>query len=352
MKMVAERARVSVSAVSLALRNDPQIALPTRHRIQRVAREMGFTKSPVIAQLMSELRNSRTEGFQRSIGLLNAHPGVARLADLVSLPYVAEGCRRRAEASGYRCEEYWLNDPDLNPKELNNRLAKRGIRGVVVIGVQSGSDLLNRFAPTWTAHACVVAGAQPGSVPLSYCSTGFFLLARHAVENAIRLGYRRPALLVDQAEDRSVDFQLTAGMWAGQQRQLPLRDHVPPFLELGRAEESGCLFKTWFLEHEPDVLITFARREVERWLEDMGRTVPLDVGLIVLDRQKNSEGWACMDQQGDLLGELAIDLLASALSHGETGIPKVQRAATISGVWVHGDSVIDQNHTPVQSSPE
>ena len=74
MHQIAERAGVGKATVSLALRDDPRLRPETRQRIQRLAAEMGYRTNPTVANLMAQLRASRSSKYQAAIGLLNASP--------------------------------------------------------------------------------------------------------------------------------------------------------------------------------------------------------------------------------------------------------------------------------------
>ena len=73
MAIIAEKAGVSKNTVSLALRHDPQIPPHTRKRIAKIAKSLGYTKNPVVAQLMTELRKAHPAGYRRTLALLNAN---------------------------------------------------------------------------------------------------------------------------------------------------------------------------------------------------------------------------------------------------------------------------------------
>ena len=78
MSTIAERAGVSKNTVSLALRHDPQIPAETRARIEKIARELGYAKNPVVSQLMTELRKAYSAGHRRT--LTGSAPAAARAA--------------------------------------------------------------------------------------------------------------------------------------------------------------------------------------------------------------------------------------------------------------------------------
>src|SRR5277367_6472336 len=71
MHEIAERAGVGKATVSLALRDDPRLRPETRRRIQKLAAKMGYRTNATVANLMAQLRASRTPKYQATLGLLN-----------------------------------------------------------------------------------------------------------------------------------------------------------------------------------------------------------------------------------------------------------------------------------------
>ena len=72
MQDIANAAGVGKATVSLALRDDPRLREETRRRIQKIALEMGYRANAVVANLMAQLRASKTPKFQATLGLINA----------------------------------------------------------------------------------------------------------------------------------------------------------------------------------------------------------------------------------------------------------------------------------------
>ena len=58
---IAAAAGVSVSAVSLALRNHPKVSPQVRARIHAIAKRMGYHADPRISTLMEHLRAARSQ---------------------------------------------------------------------------------------------------------------------------------------------------------------------------------------------------------------------------------------------------------------------------------------------------
>jgi len=333
---LARQLGVSKNTVSLSLRHSPEIPAVTRDRVLALARKMGYSLNPVVSHLMAELRKSRTRGTQHTIGLLNAYRTRDAFRRHPTIPAYVEGCRRRALAQGYGVDLFWLHDPELDGARLRRILLARGIRGLVVVGTMDENQLPDRFAEIWTEHACIVTGVRTRNPRLSFCCVDHHALVLEAVEQALALGYRRPALVISERIDRLVERRFSSGMWVGQQ-QLPAAQRVAPFFELEKARDDPTRFHRWFDRAKPDVIFTLYH-VVRDWIESRGLSVPRDVGLIQLER-RSTDDWAGMDQHNDLTGEAAVDLVISQLHNNELGIPAVPRAMLIEASWVTGNTV-------------
>ena len=338
MTTIAEKAGVSKNTVSLALRHDPQIPLSTRKRIIRIAKSLGYTKNPVVAQLMTELRKAHPAGYRRTLAILNANQDRNAFTKHPTVPVYVDGCRRRATFHGYKLDEFWLHDRELNGERLDRILRARGIRGVLVVGLMKENQLPDRFASTWTKHACVVTGVRTRNPTLPFCCVDHHALVLQAFEQARLLGYKRPGLVVDEHIDRLVDGRFSSAMWSSQQT-LPAEDRVPGFFEVEEARQDTRIFKKWLQSAKPDVIFTLYN-VVQEWVEEAGMRVAEDIGLIQLERRRRgNESWAGMDQHNDLTGEAAIDMLVGMLHNNEIGQPPFPRATLIGGSWIPGSTV-------------
>src|SRR5688500_3309706 len=74
LRMIAQRAGLSGSAVSMALRTHPRISAATRERVQRIARELGYRPDPDVAKLMNHLRLRHKPRFNVSLVALTTIP--------------------------------------------------------------------------------------------------------------------------------------------------------------------------------------------------------------------------------------------------------------------------------------
>lgn len=340
---IARAAGVSKNTVSLALRGDPQIPTPTRKRIEGIAREIGYRKNATVAQLMVELRRSRKPRFQASIALLNANTDREAFTRHPTIPTYVKGCRRLAARLGYSLDEFWLHDQELDGHRLNKILRARGIRGVLVVGLMRENVLPARFAKTWAEFSVVVTGVRTRDPAVSFACTDHHILAMRAFEEALALGYQRPALVLDEEIDRLVDGRFSAGVSVAS-RLVPMTGRTKPFYDVQGALKNPDIFHRWLRREKPDVLLTLYNT-VRVWVEELGLKVPDDIGLIQLERRAGSPEWAGMDQHNDIVGEAAMEMLISMIHHREIGVPAFPRATLIGSTWEAGETVRRKDHT-------
>ena len=338
MFQVARAAGVSKNTVSLALRHDPQIPAATRERIIKIAKKLGYRKNSTVAHLMAELRAGSKQTHKATVALLNANQDRDAFTKHPTIPTYVEGCRRRAEATGYFLDDsFWLHDPDLDGPRLNRFLKARNIRGVIVVGLMNDNHLPDRFLPTWNEFPCVVTGVRTRDPALSFACTDHHMLALRAVENAVRLGYRRPGLVLDGVIDHLVECRFTSGYLIGQQ-QLPTSQRLTPFYQVTEARNDPALFRQWFEREKPDLILTLYH-VVHRWLQAMHLEVPGDVGLVQMEWRKDHAHWAGMDQHNDIVGEAAVEMVISMIHNNEHRVPDYPRATLIGNSWVNGKTV-------------
>ena len=170
------------------------------------------------------------------------------------------------------------------------------------------------------------------------------VLAMRATENALRLGHRRPALVLDAAIDDLIEGRFSAGVQIVQ-HPLPAARRLRPFYDQPAAEQRERSFHKWLAHEKPDVILTLYH-VVRSWVEHAGLRVPRDIGLIQLEWRADHARWAGMDQHNDTVGEMLIGMI----HQGERGVPVSPRATLIGRTWVDGVTV-QQRHAHRHDGP-
>lgn len=335
---VARAAGVSKNTVSLALRGSPRISVETRGRIAEAAETLGYRLNPTVAQLMAQLRQNRAPGYQATLAILNGNKEREAFTRHSTIPHYVQGCRRRARQLGYHLDDFWLYESDMPAARWLSIFRARNIRGILIVGLMEHNRLPVRLSPLWDEFPTVVTGVRTREPALSFVCSDHHALALEALEKAMALGYSRPALVLDGVIDELTEGRFTAGFLTGQSRLIPVNQRTQAFYEVAAARLDRAVFAHWLEKNRPDVIFTLYH-EVRRWLLDLGRRVPDDIGLIQYEWRADHSEWAGMDQRNDLVGEAGVDMLISMVHHNERGVPEHPRATMIGCHWVHGATV-------------
>ena len=335
MQDIAREAGVSRNTVSLALRSDPQIPASTRRRIAAIAKEMGYARDPFLGEIMAGLRRRRDTTGQ-ALALVNANPDRRAFRTHPTIPAYVEGCQRRAEELGYSLNPFWMHQPELSGKRFCEIFRTRGIRGALIVGMMDRNRLPERFLPVVEELPCVVTGVRTREPGLSFSCVDHHMLALKAFEAALRLGYRRPGLVLDSVIDNLIEKRFSAGYRTGQLK-VPAVRRLEPFLKIAAAREDLDIFRLWLEKEKPDVLFTLYH-EVREWLGSLGICVPGEIALIQYEWRPKHADWAGMNQHNDVCGEAAVDMLLGMIHRGESGPPPFPRATMIDPTWIDGET--------------
>jgi len=140
---IAARAGVHVTTVSLALRNHRSLPPVTRDKIQRLAKEMGYSPDPALSALMAYRRGaklirrnaaSRAAKYYGTVAWVTNYPtrdGWSAGSGTCFALYRDSAAERLAQ-HGYRLEDFWLREQGLTAKRASQILFSRGIRGLLI----------------------------------------------------------------------------------------------------------------------------------------------------------------------------------------------------------------------------
>ncbi len=337
---IANQLGFSKNTISLALRDSPQISAATKKKIKRAADSLGYRPNAVVSRLMAELRASQTSKFQAKLALFNANEDQTAFTEHPTIPAYVDGCQRRAKQLGYSFDIFWMHDPATNSNRLLQILNTRNIKGIVVVGLMGGNQLPERLNPVWEDFPIVVTGVRTRNPTLSFACVDHHMLTLRAIERLAELGYKRPALVIDETIDLLVERRFTAGFSTGQQQFLKA-DRIPPFIQYREAKRNPEVFKSWLLKKRPDAVLTLYQ-SVYRWIEDAGLRVPDDIGFAQLEQRNDDSAIAGMDQHNDIAGEAAVDMVISQIHNNEAGVPQFPRSTLVGATWREGESVAAQ----------
>jgi LacI family transcriptional regulator len=334
---IAKAAGLSKNAVSLALRNDPQIPAATRARVAALALKMGYERNPALGHVMSMMRRKGFSGTLGTIALFNANQAPDAFTRHPTIPSYVKGCTDRAGLLGYALDTFWLYEKKMTGERLREILESRGVIGAIIVGMMRENRLPTFIMPVIDNFPCVVTGVRTRGPALSFASVDHHIVTLRAYERALALGYKRPGLVLDAQIDELVEHRFSAGYLTGQ-ALVPPENRLRPFTNFQAGRETPPGFGEWLEKEKPDVIFTLYNG-VRRWVESAGREVPRDIGLIQLEWRESSPDWAGMNQHNDISGAVALDMLVTMIHNGEKGVPPFPRATLVGPTWVNGKTV-------------
>jgi len=330
MQDVAELAGVHRTTVSLALRGDPRIAEQTRAAVRRAAAELGYRPNPLVSALMSYRSSSRTTPRHTTLAFVtSSQPPDAWRQSKTTCAQFAGACERAREL-GFNVAEFSLFSEGMTPDRLNQVLLERGILGVIVAPLRTGTTTLPLAWDQFTAVGIAFTLQAPN---LPRIGNDHGQSVRRAIRECWDRGYRRIGLALRRTHSEWVEEQWLAGYLV--EHNYPKAVAHPRPLIADSWEEKA--FLAWFRAERPDVvLMGGGPDQVISWLRLAGRSVPADVGVVSLDVQVRDGSIAGIDQRSEQVGAAVVDALVARLQRNERGVLDEPLRIHLMGKWVNG----------------
>lgn len=329
---IAQRARVSVATVSLALRGSTLISAETRAKITTLAERMGYKAHPYVSAFMSWRRSG---GALRppSIALLHNYESADgwRTHASVSVREMHRGASERIRECGYSIEQFWLGS--ARPRRLLEILRTRAVHGLVFAPVAEKSV---QYEFPWDEFSAVQIGTAPAGLRLPRIAHNHYQSALETVRRCAERKCRRPGLVIDRAHDERLQHVWRAGFEMGAQEFGFGRDRV---LLVSEAERNPATLRAWLKRHRPDVIVTNLHAYLIGMLEEIGCAVPDKVGLVSLSVPALGDRITGIEQNSRLIGAQAVDMLAGALRHFRTGQLSDAITTLVAGRWNPGTTL-------------
>ena len=329
---IAAKAGVHYTTISMALRNHPSIPVETRVRLQKLAREMAYQPDPMLTALGTYRRAVQPTARLSTLAYLGCYsrPEMDEIGPVAVS--VLKGCQERSEELGFNLEYIWMKEPGISTARWNKILYTRNPAGIIIAPMPEGRSHLRIDFSRFPAVKIEQALVWPR---LHALGNNQYKCIQLGMREAHRLGYRRMGLAMRQAYNEQVDRLWSAGLWA-EQEYYPSKNWVRPYLP---RELNLTTFSRWMKKERPEVIFTHHYRRIPAYLQQLGYSIPDDVGVIDLDLQEFSGARAGIRQNHAGLGAATIDQLVSLIQRNERGFPQVPRLTLLEGSWFFGNSV-------------
>ena len=327
---IADRAGVSRTTVSLALRHHPGIPLGTSKRIQTIADDLGYRPNPLISTLMSYHRAANSDRPKHlTLALLLQCSRCEAWQDYVSPEFIA-GARRRAEQLGYGLEEFWLEDLNMEGTRLSQVLYHRAVPGIILAPLGKGAEPIEM---DWEKFSAVAIGPSDVGPELHGITSDYYQAMLLAIDQLRGLQYRRFGLALQSDRAARAHQQWGAAFLWEQMREQP-RERVPLLIANARDWDEDQ-FDAWFRKHTPEAVLG-DDPQIITWLQRLGQRVPRDVGFAHLRNPDQSGRFAGPYYHPQAMGALAVDSLVAQIQQNDRGVPQFPRVVQLRASWAEG----------------
>lgn len=330
LQSVADAVGVSKMTVSRALRGEPHVEEALRRRIHEAAAHLGYRPDPEISKLMTHMRQQRRSQAPRSLAFVWAERDPSEIGRSSWSQQLVSGARTRADQLGFQLDEFHLSAKGMTGRRLSGILEARGIPGFILSPLVSRSR--GHVSMQWEKFSSVVIGLGYARPALHRVHHHHYLGMMTAMRQLKKLGYRR----IGYYGGSTINERMF-GAWSASfltHHPLPLRQAAE--LLCLRREPSRVDFLQWLEKARPEVVIEGGHL-LEEWLNE--KRIPDDIGLVTLGWRADRAHLSGVDQQADVLGAAAVDLLVAQEQQNEKGIPANPKILMTEGVWRPGETL-------------
>lgn len=314
---VSRAAGVSVSTVSRVLRDHVDVNAETRTRVKQAIDQLGYRPSPLARAMVA--------GETKLLALL--------VSDIANpfYPQLAKSVEREAMRKGYAVVICNTDDRTAETRRYLERLLLQGLDGVIHASVARDEETLLRLVGD--PSRVVFTNRRPNSTDVSFVVSDNVAGAKSLTQHLLSQGHRRIGFIAGpnwalNAEERligvrqAIDEAGDAELWIAPGPFT--RDH---------GEQTAT---QWMRERRPPTAIIAvndsAALGVLEALASMRLRVPDDVAVAGFDGVQLAASpmfsLTTVDQQIDLLGKRAAQILLQQLAAGPTVTPRHETLPT------------------------
>ncbi|HEX4084782.1 MAG TPA: LacI family DNA-binding transcriptional regulator [Chthoniobacteraceae bacterium] len=328
---IARQAGVSRMTVSRALRNMRGVNPKTRALVLSAAEKVGYRPNPLVSAFMVFVRTTRVSedcGVLAYITTSSVRGGWRSFE-----PYARffHGATARADAHGYRMEEFWLRERGMTMHRLSDILYARGIRGLVIGPMESSHAHLNLDWSQFSSSAICFSLLKPELPRATNDQYNSMLLALRELR---KRGYKRIGMVMTYGDNARVRY-----LWSAAFLFHHWRYHraEAPHIYLPAVWNDDAALK-WIRRNRLEAIVT-TQTHYYGYLIGRGIDIPGELGILNLDWTKLHAPMSGIDQETEQVGSAAVDLAVNQLNNNESGIPRHPKTVLLAGSWVPGSTV-------------
>jgi len=332
---IAEKAGVTQVTVSLALRKHASISEPTRMKIARIAKELGYRPDPTLSSLIAYRYQKKTPSFQGVLSWVTNYASEDGWRTGQQEGYF-QGAQRQAYELGYKLETLWLNAKGMTPQRAIRILNSKNIEGLLFAPQPQPYTRLDMDVSSFSA---VTFGYSLQSPALHVVMNHQFRNICLLIHQLRRVGYARIGLAMPSEHDERVNHNYLAG-YLVEQENCANSKKIPYYMSKNKFSKEQ--FLEWFKKGRPDVVVTNLNngQKIKNWLESVGFRIPEDLGIALSNIPFENNTFSGIDENPILVGATAVNVVVGMIHRNEKALPDPPRHVLLQGRWVQGKTIL------------
>jgi DNA-binding LacI/PurR family transcriptional regulator len=336
MQDIADKAGVTKTTVSLALRGDRRISVKTRDRIKALAKEMGYRPNPMVATLMAQVQAGKGVSRGTTIGLLAPHGNEQKgnLSPHGYVHHIYDGLRKRTHELGYGADVIEPAEEHTSFESCVRVMAHRGIRGVILPPYLGAAKSFPAEFDC-SSFAVVGLGESQQITGIHRVTHSQYRIAYGLVDRAIRRGYRKICMHMSPEMNVRTGNKYSGGFFGALHDLSDLPFCREQLLYTHGDKEP---FLRWVEEQKPDAILSQYPSDYDLLIEQ-GYSIPDKMGFALVSTTESDAHISGCFHDPYVLASAAVDLVTAHLSRNETGKPIHPKTVLTPEDWVEGETL-------------
>ncbi len=345
LKQIAQEAKLSIAAVSMALRNHPRIGKPTCVRVQKLAKAMGYQPDPALSALVAYRQDRRVRPAGSVVALVYVKPQEIALPERETREELA-GIQETAHSLGYGLDTFSTTLEESDQARVLRIVRNRGIRGIIFQFLDSDPSQLKA---DWGFVSAVGLGivSRDSKLPLPIVCGDHFHGSWEAMRQIAKKGYTRPAVLMPTSFPAPLRHELLGGYLVGLRECLGNPEACDLEVNFSPQAPWRQEIVTFLNRKKPDVLISAGRaKSLFDWLAKEQPALAKKVDVCTLDAVPEEQFLSGMLQDRHGVGSVAMENLHKLILANITGPSERSQATYIPPAWREGQSLATKKSSP------
>lgn len=328
LSLVAKSAGVSLVTASYAMRNNPKISVATREKVHRAAKALGYAPNPEIGRLMYLIRSGRNVSEKSTMAVLTFDHEPTPDPSQYLATWVA-GVEERSRELGYSIDHIKVDPSKMTGARVTQILNSRGIKGVLIPPLRRVTDCAALL--DWSQFSVVAATYTAQNIAVNRVVPNHLQTGLLAVDTLEAKGFRRVGLVTEVGDHHRVSYSFLAVLAMHQQE-----GRLAPIPALVCDEHTDL--KSWREQFDPDVILATELRLVPVLTKGLGWEQGADIPIYLLNNPGDGLFGGAY-QHPEIVGKIAVDLLASQIQRGERGFTEHPNIMMVEGSWIEAKTL-------------